>query len=132
MKQYQPRVNFNMLRLQSRKMDTKERQELYLAYKTEIAYTLYDLDIIELSKMIVKETDLGLREYECDSLSKKLQNYIGPIDLETLEELLALFPIKAIWRLATEAEFDLIRGKAETILSKRIAPYDNQIIEKRK
>ncbi len=125
-----------MLRLFVKGKDKEFQQELYRSYATELAYTFHKYDIPTLSKLILTETDPYLRAYECESLSHKLVGYQGPIDLEYLDQMLAIFSISGIRRLAAGAEFGLIKEKAQAILDQKLEPQDynskKKAIEKRK
>lgn len=106
-------------------------QNFYRPYETMIENLLCKMDMIELSKLLMEETDTYLLELESEVLSKKLVTYIGPITTSYLDVIFSRFPISSTWRLAIEAKFDLIKIKARERLEEEFSKYDHLEKEKR-
>lgn len=125
------KINLKWFRLMTKEMSLERCQNFYRPYETIIENLLCQMNIIELSKLLMKETDIYLIELESEVLSRKLAIYIGPITISYLDFVFERFPISSIWRLAVEAKFDLIKIKAREKLEEEFSKYDNLEKEKR-
>ena len=82
--------------------------------------------MIELYRMIHKETDTCFLELECEMLTKKLIAYDGSITLEFLDDFFSICSISDIWRLMLEANSSIIQSVAKDKLDEILKEYDNE------
>ncbi|MCI8446309.1 MAG: hypothetical protein HFH31_02310 [Bacilli bacterium] len=126
------------LRVIASKKREEEKKEFYKSISSKIHHEFVKLSMIELYRMIHKETDTCFLELECEMLTKKLIAYDGSITLEFLDDFFSICSISDIWRLMLEANSSIIQSVAKDKLDEILKEYDNEEdikskqIEKRK
>ena len=116
----------------------EEKKEFYKSISSKIHHEFVKLSMIELYRMIHKETDTCFLELDCEMLTKKLIAYDGSITLEFLDDFFSICSISDIWRLMLEANSSIIQLVAKDKLDEILKEYDNEEdikskqIEKRK
>lgn len=119
-------VSIDLLRLLANRKDEKQKNKLYQHYKEAITFQLVQLNIVELLKKIIRETDSELQELECEILSDKLIHYPGPITEDYLQHFYQVCPPSCVWKLAADAQLKFIKNSASKQLECILKQYDNE------
>ena len=100
-----------VLRILADQRSEQDKERFYRMIGKSLYQRLEGLDINTLMITIIHEKDSIFREFECEALSGKLVDYVGPISMDRFLVVLQVFPVASVWRLV-DAKHPVIRRLA--------------------